>query len=282
MRSVFDIEPPPANDGLLDTETVEAIRQGASTIPDIEAAELLVDQLTALMVSVSTGGPRLDDVNGDYRREYRALAAVLKRLGITNPNPFSDLWRWHGRWSNGTLPTYASRRSFIAELYEPVRETLDDRADKSHELAAPVDDGPTGWAEVDAKLGKLRRRMRDATDSDDFKAVALQCVSVLEALGRACFDAQRHLPPGETTPHPNDAKARIGHFVSTVAEDKRFDDVETIGRAAWRQAQGVKHRSQPTRADAGIAADACVLFVAMIRRLADEERGAAPVNDIPF
>jgi hypothetical protein len=155
----FDLDLVSPDEGLLQRQAVEAIRKGTSEIPDLEAAERLVDQVAALMVSVSTGGPRLDDVKVAYTREYRALAAVLRRLGIDHPNPYSDLWRWHGRWSDGTLPTYASRRAFIAEMYEPVRMELERRADAHHELAAAVDDGPTGWPTVDEKLGKLRRRV---------------------------------------------------------------------------------------------------------------------------
>jgi hypothetical protein len=125
---------------------------------------------------------------------------------------------------------------------------------------------------------------REAEDSDDFKAVGLQCVEVLQALGQACFDPKRHLPEGEDEPHPNDAKSRIGYFVNAVASDDRFEHVKTLGRAAWRQAQAVKHREDPNRTDAGVAADACALFVAIIRRLADEDEQAVRGDDfdIPF
>jgi hypothetical protein len=116
-------------------------------------------------------------------------------------------------------------------------------------------------------------------------------VSVLEALGRAAFDVDRHLPDGEDVPHPNDAKARLGYFLTAVAGEQvgkgeRFEHVRTLIRAAWRQAQAVKHRDDPNRTDAGIAADATALLVAIIRRLADEDdppKHQPPTDDdIPF
>jgi len=265
---------------------LDAIRRNESSIPDLEAAELLVDSVSALMVSVATGGPRIQAVDGDYQRQYRALSAVLKRLGIKNPNKHRRLWEWYGKWSDGSMPAWADRRAYIAGLYAPVRDSLDSLAAGHHDLATPTEEGPTGWPDVDAKVGKLRRRVREGEDVDDFKAAGLQCVSLMEALGRAVFDASRHLPAGEEEPHANDAKQRISYFVRSVAPGDRFEHVRTLANAAWRQAQAIKHRDEPDRTDVGIAADACLLLVAILRRLADKDeppRRAAPAeDDIPF
>jgi hypothetical protein len=66
---------------------------------------------------------------------------------------------------------------------------------------------------------------------------------------------------------------------------RRFEEVRPIIRAAWRQAQAVKHRDEPNRTDAGIAADTTALLVAIVRRLADEDVPPAKPDeddDIPF
>lgn len=164
----------------IDLGTLDAIKRGVSDIPDVEAADRLTDRVVARMISVATDGPRIDTVNADFKREYRALSAVLKRLDIKHTNDYSDLWLWHGHWQD-ELPTYASRRAAVAKLYAPVREALDERS-TDYDGARPVDDGPTGWAQVDARLGKLRRMVRESRDVDDFKAVGHQCVSVMESL----------------------------------------------------------------------------------------------------
>lgn len=294
MNGFYAFESPEGDDGTLGRAAVERIRRGTSDIPDVEAAERLVDQVAGLMVAVATGGPRIDDVKARYAREYKALSAVLKRLGIKNPNTHSDLWTWYGKWTSDDKLNagWAPRRTYIAEMYAPVREALEASADSHGEVATGVDEGPTGWADVDAKVGILRRRVRDMDDSpDDARAVGLQCVSVLEALGRAAFDEERHLPEGEDMPHLNDAKSRLGHFLTAVAGEEvkkgeRFEHVRTLVRASWRQAQAVKHRDDPNATDAGIAADAAALLVAIVRRLADEDRPPSrpvPANDdIPF
>src|SRR6185503_21309252 len=82
----------------------------------IEGIEFLRNK----MVSVSTGGPRIDDVDRDYRQVYGTVAQELSRRGIKNPLPYASLWDWHGRWSSGDLPTYSSRRVFVSELINPL------------------------------------------------------------------------------------------------------------------------------------------------------------------
>lgn len=291
MDDFYDFEDEP-DDGTLDRPTVDAIKRATANIPDPEAAERLIDQVAGLMVAVATGGPRIDDVKTQYAREYKALAAVLKRLGIKNPNTHSDLWTWYGKWSSDDeLGSWASRRAYIAALYAPVRQELEAKADTHADVATGADDGPTGWPDVDARMGNLRRRVREAENTDDCKAVGLQCVSVLESLGLAAFDAARHLPEGEDMPHANDAKTRLGLFLTAAAgnqvkKGKRFEHVRTLIRATWRQAQAVKHRNDPNRTDAGIAADSVALLVAIVRRLADDDRPPlrpkSTEDDIPF
>lgn len=155
MSGSYDFDDEQDDDGTLDRAQVETIRRGTSSIPDVEAAERLADQVAGLMVAVATGGPRIDDVKAQYAREYKALSSVLKRLGIGNPNTHSDLWTWYGKWtSDDNLNAgWAPRRSYIAEMYAPVREALEASADSYREVATGASDGPTGWSDVDAKLG---------------------------------------------------------------------------------------------------------------------------------
>lgn len=168
-------------------------------------------------------------------------------------------------------------RSYIAGMYAPTREALEARTDPHRDVAGGANEGPTGWAAVDAKMGTLRRRVREAENADDFKAVGIQCVTVLEALGRAVFDPQRHLAASEDMPHANDAKTRLGNFLrgvtgGEVKKGERFEHVRTLIRATWRQAQSLKHRDDPNITDAGIAADSVALLVSIVRRLADEDQ----------
>ena len=81
--------------------------------PDLATAEGLIEAIekqTALLTTVSTGGPRIADVNDEYRRHRQALIPALRRHGLTYPFPRDDLWEWHGHWS-----TNLRRRTPLAE-----------------------------------------------------------------------------------------------------------------------------------------------------------------------
>ena len=116
-------------------DEVDAIRRGDSSMSDAQAAEMLVDSVSGVMVSVATGGPEIKKVDASYKREHRALGAALKRLGIDYPNRYPDLWTWHGRWGQGDMPKYSDRRVYVADLFAPIREALADLKQATHELA---------------------------------------------------------------------------------------------------------------------------------------------------
>lgn len=257
-------------DAALSAREVEAIRSGESAMPDVDAAEALVDSVSGLMVSVATGGPAIKTVDADYKREHRALGAALRRLGIDYPNKFDDLWRWYGRWSDGSMPQYRDRRAFISELFAPVRKALTDQGDASRELADGVSEGPTGWAGIDQRSARLRRLWREADDPDAYNGVGLQCVKILTTLGHVVFDAAHDLPSGEEEPGRDDAKKRISYFLRRVAAGEKGENIRKIVNGAYSQANTAKHRHVATRADAGIAANATLLIVSMLRLLTDE------------
>ena len=45
-------------------------------------------------------------------------------MNLADPIPFADLWQWYGKWSDGTLPTYQSRRQYITGLIQPTIDAL--------------------------------------------------------------------------------------------------------------------------------------------------------------
>ncbi len=280
--------PEPDDGGLgLTPEVVKRIERGQSTIPDAEAANLLVDSLASTMVAVATGGPRIETRNAEYQSEHTALRGVLQRLGIRYSNPHNDLWDWYGHWRE-KLPSYHERRVYVSGLFDPVREALAERPPGLQELEAGVLTGPTGWTEVDAMLGKLRRRFSEARDAEDYKAVGLLCHSIVTAVGKVVFELDRDLPDGEDQPGPDDAKRQIDLVLRRAASGSRFEHVRKIVSATYGQANLAKHRQTATKVDAGIAAHAALLLAQTLRLIAEEDgeagnRPQSPADDdIPF
>jgi len=264
-----------SDDSVSAVTDVEAMRRGDSSVPDIEAATILTDKVASLMISVSTGGPPIKTVDADYKREHRALGAVLRRLEIAYPNTFDDLWRWYGRWSEGDMPQYRDRRKFVADLFASVRRALAELDAATHELAEGVAEGPTGWPQIDDQMRRLRKLFREARDADAYNGVGLQCVKILTFLGRMVFDPARDLPAGEDEPGIDDAKARIAFFVRRAAPGRSGENIRKLVNAAYAQANAAKHRHTATRIDAGAAANATALIVSTLRLLDEKDDAEA-------
>ena len=54
---------------------------------------------------------------------YKKVDGALKKLQVHNPNPYTDLWQWHGKWSS-EMPSYKERRTYMVSLFSELLETL--------------------------------------------------------------------------------------------------------------------------------------------------------------
>jgi hypothetical protein len=252
-------------------QELDAIRLGRGKVDDRHGAVRLVDDVEDLLQRVGSG-TRIDDVNDEYRATYRALAAVLHRLGIAHTNPYRDLWRFYQSWEEKQLSTYASRRVYASELYEPVRLELDKL--EWARLVEPIAGWPTSWAGIDSRIQELREAYSIARSPNDCKAIGLRVGALLQALGRHVFDPARHLPAGETEPSSDDAKRWIGLYVDTATRGRGdiYAEVRKLANATMRLAEAVKHAPEPSRIEAGIAADAGIQLANLVRRISELQR----------
>jgi hypothetical protein len=104
-----------------------------------------------LMISVATGGERIHAANPEYQQRRERMGLALAHRSLGDPNPYDDLWAWYGKWSSGDLPTYASRRQYLNELYRPLLDLLR----QGPKAGGPrVFDEPTSWPKVDRSPGR--------------------------------------------------------------------------------------------------------------------------------
>jgi uncharacterized protein (TIGR02391 family) len=97
-------------------------------------------RIQSIMVSVSAGEASIQEMEDEYIRLYLDIATeieTLAKVGVTlsHKNPFRSLWDWYGYWSS-RLPTDASRRQYVRELYAPLVDSIEsvlynDRLDKA-------------------------------------------------------------------------------------------------------------------------------------------------------
>lgn len=90
----------------------------------LESLLTKIRQIQSIMVAVSTGGPRIQEKEDEYKQLYLDIQTEIENLvkaglALSHNNSFRSLWDWYGYWSS-ELPSYASRRQYVRELYAPL------------------------------------------------------------------------------------------------------------------------------------------------------------------
>lgn len=226
--------------------------------------ELIIEEIEAqrdLMVSVSTGGSRIQEVNDEYKARRQRIRVGLERLGIKDPNPYSDLWRWYGKWSGGDLPSYQSRRVYISDLYDPLVEKLQKR---DTQMATPLFEEPTGWIRVDRGVDKIREKLETSSSEEDYQTVGLLCREVLISLAQAVYDPRLHTPPSSSLPSETDFKRMIEAYLSNTMGGSSNEVARKHARASLDLANDLVHRRTATFRDAAMCSEAATAVVNLI------------------
>jgi hypothetical protein len=237
-------------------------------LPDLSTLEGLIEELEAqagLLISVATGGPRIDDVNDDYKERRQRLKPVLTRRGLSYPFPWPDLWQWYGYWS-ANLGGYAARRTHIRSLITPTLEDLE-RQRSTLSITDPKMSGPSSWADLDGRVAGLALEMSEAQTRDDLQDVGRRAREILIDCAEVLADPSL-VPEGTDPPKAGDAKQWLDLFLQEHGGGSGRDALRRLVRDAWDVAQKVTHGDNVDHVDAFAAAQATVLVVRTLQELA--------------
>lgn len=254
----------------IDTDLLEGLLRGPhAQHGDLEIAVPLARVAHDEYEAYGTHGSPLS--NDDSRLLLRALKAVLDRLGIaTFDPPFRDFETFRKYWlRNDGHGSWQARRSMLDEQFDALHELLDARETDSltGALADPISPrGSTGWQRVDEELNEMRRHFQAARTQQDYSNVGNDAVAVLEAVSAAAYEHGRHGEPGVDEPTLANTKARLGRVVDVELPGSESAELRKVVRAAIELAQATKHRRTGDRRSAGMAADAVLLVVNLVRR----------------
>lgn len=259
------------DDDILDFDLLEQLRaRPVAEYTDVEAALALSELLSQEFLLFGTsGGQHITDAGS--REGMRTLVALTKRLKVEWKPDFRDFPSFRAYWlGHDGYGSWRARQVMVSELFEPLREQLEAIEDEalSDELVTPVSPrGRTGWANVDVEVDELRRHFHHADTPQDYRNIGNDLVAVLEALSAAAYDPARHLYADEAEPPVAKTKQRLMRVVEHEMGEVGSDELTKLGRATVEAAQAVKHNLDGTRMRAGIAADAVIQLVNMVRRL---------------
>jgi hypothetical protein len=212
-----------------------------------------IDAQRTLMIEVATGIKRIQDANDEYKERRERIQNALASVGIDDPNPFTDLWRWYERWSSGDLPTYKSRRLFVADLFDPFVEQLKRGASG---LTQSAGFEPTGWARVDRGIEKTRKQLESAQNEEDYQTVGLHCREVLISLGQAVYQSDVHGSAVDVAPSKTDAKRMLEAYISTELAGNSNEEARKHAKVSVDLANALVHRRTAVFRDAALCAEA--------------------------
>ncbi len=258
-------------DDVLDFDLLERLRvRPLAEYTDVEAALALAELLQQEFLLYGTSSDH-HITDAGSREGMRTLTTLTKRLNVEWKPDFRDFPSFRAYWTahNG-YRSWAARREMVSDLFSPLRGLLEDIEDETlrEDLVTPVSPrGRTGWQSVDTEVAELRRHLHNAETPQDYRNIGNDLVAVLEALSATAYDPVRHLYPGEVEPPVDKTKNRLSRVIEHECAAIGSDELTKLGRAAIEAAQAVKHNLDGTRMRAGIAADAVIQLVNMVRRL---------------
>lgn len=211
-----------------------------------------IESQKALMIAVATGGPRIQVKNSQYKKLRMEIKSELFKLKIDDPNPYSDLWTWYGKWSDGSLPSYQSRRSYITDLYQPLLSALELRLQKT--LSAQPQE-PTGWARVDRNVDKINEILAKAKNEEDYQSVGLLCREAIISLAQAVYDPEEHGTIDGVVPSETDAKRMLESYISKQLSGQSNEGQRKFAKTAYKLAVELQHRRTATFRDAALCVE---------------------------
>ncbi|MCB0927140.1 MAG: hypothetical protein KDB70_04275 [Mycobacterium sp.] len=255
-------------------ELLNELRAGpAAGTDDLDAAIALTHLVWDDLIAYGTGGGEtLDDKQ--IALAQRALTATLGRLGIKLDLPWRDFTSFRSYWlRNDGYGSWQTRRDLLEKFFAPVQTELDRQEEAQFRAVNAEAVSPhtkTGWPKVDEELTELRRRFRTATTTQDYRDVGNRSVAVLVELSRTIYNPAVHLREGETEPPADKTKQRIGRYVEDSLAGKDNEAIRGVANKVIELAHSVKHSAEPTRRQAGIAADSVIMLANILRR-ADQD-----------
>lgn len=116
-------------------------------------------------------------------------------------------------------------------------------------------------------MAELRRHFQTAITPQGYRNVGNDCVIVIEVVSAAAYDPAQHLRPGESEPPVAKTKDRLDRIVEVELPGPENAELRKLARATVEAAQAIKHRTTPSRRDAGLAADATIMLANLMWRL---------------
>lgn len=220
-----------------------------------------VNYLKDTMISVSTGGQRIQDVNDEYQKRFALVDKAFRRLALENPNIFNDLWTWYARWSSGELPQYKDRRAFIEEMYGNLLKTLQE-TEQPDLLNISVN--MTGWERIDRTVKEIKMRLKQASTEEQFQTIGFLCRETIISLAQAIYNEEKHPTLDGVKASKTDAKRMLDAYIAVELQGGANENLRRYARASNDLANELTHKRTASAKDASLCSSATISLVNLI------------------
>lgn len=225
----------------------------AFTYSEVEDILQDINKQKTAMIDVATGSSRIQEVNEEYKAKRSSIMSKLQVMGLKDPNQFSDLWSWQNKWKDGSLPTYSSRRGYIADLYQQLVDNLTvslQQAEPQQVLE------PTGWTRVDRNIDKIVKALANAHNEEDYQSVGLLCREANISLAQAVYKPERHPSLDEVIPSNTDAKRMLENYIAAELAGSSNQELRKYVKNAHQLAVTLQHQRNATFRAAALCVEA--------------------------
>lgn len=222
-----------------------------------------------IMISVATGGPKIQSEESRYKRLQASIVPKCKVLNVTYNNTFSSLWDWYARWSNG-LPHYQDRRQFINDLLAPTLEVFSNDG-TSPSIATPIVE-LSDWDRINRTVVKIKQNSLTAKNEEDFQQVGLLCRDVIISLAQAVYNPAIHGATDEdgSLIGKDDAVRMIGNYIDICLKGASNGELRAYARTTNKLANNLTHRRNATKKDMMLCVSATIALINFIGILEDK------------
>lgn len=193
----------------------------------------LVDALRSLLISVATGGPRIEEMDATYKKCHLAMRVGLERHGIDPQFKWNSLWDWY---CSGKLGSYAERRTFINQLADPVLERLVRLAARGG--VSDGGDAPETWGTLEERLEELKAKVPTCVSLDDRQDIGRRAREIVIAAINLVFGPEM-VPDGTEVPKGAGAKNRLDFVMDSLVPGAAHTELRQLMRTLLEPAHKI-------------------------------------------
>lgn len=221
-----------------------------------------VNREKEILIKIGTGILKIQDVNEKYKSEHQHLNSLLKKICLSNPNTYEDLWDWYNDYTEKKLSTYQSRRIYVNNLYSEIINILVKSKVQDNSIVSYV---PIGWEKVDDAIIKMKEILVSASLTEDYQSVGMYGREVLITLAQLVFNKDKHPSVDGIDIGKADSKRMLEAYINACLKHRKNPRELKFAKSAIDFSNELTHNRTATAIDSELCYSAVATTVNIIR-----------------